>query len=338
MKKLFFAASFVIISSLAAFGMGNRPQKGVILFFSESNIVLKTNNTRLEDICDAVSSLTGINIIVDNAFLDKSITVDINEKGITALLERIVKVVPFARYLQILKSDKERELQYFIIFRKAKESKEIGTILYSMKEGLQKAFLSKHNATRMSGKLSISGTFRQAVPIPYDLPGEIKRYAFDFLENNRTLLALNDVALAVKRIGKDFIDYEQYYKGVVIDNLRSYALQVKSIRRDGSFIIVISNNTIPDINISVQPMIPEEKAVQLVIDEFNKLPQNSGLYGPEGLIPESVELKILPRLDIKTDMIIEKFKTMALYWSVNIDFYNFYVDAKTGAIYKVKTL
>jgi hypothetical protein len=337
--KIISVSVFLIyIFSSFAFGMAGDKAKGVVIFFKEDKIVLKTNNTRLEDICDAVENLTGIRIIVDDILLNKSVSVDIGRKRVEDLLIKIVEEVPFARFIKILKSEEQKELLYFIIFKKSKDSKEIDNEFYDKKDGLQKAFLAKYNGLGMSGRLSISGTFKLSGAMPYKLPMEIKRFAEDFMESNNVLLNISDITLKVKRIKDNFIDYKQYYKGVLIDNLRSYALQVKYVEKEDGLHIIVSNNTIPKINISVQPKITEEEAVKLVVNEIRRLEKNSMLYAKEDVIPESIELKILPQLEIETDKIIEKFKTMSLYWSVNIDFYNFFVDAKTGKVYKAKYL
>jgi hypothetical protein len=319
--------------------MGQRNQRGVILFFNENDIELKTNETSLEDICDAIENLTEIKIIIDDILLYKRVSIDVRKKNVEELLISIVKKIPFARYIKILKSEEQKDLECFIIFKKAEDAKEAASEYYSIKSGLQEAFTAKHNALKMSGKLSISGVFKPTGFIPYKLPKELKRFANYFLEENKILLNLTDVTLKVSRIGNEYINYKQYYKDVLIDNLRSYAFQIKYFEKDEGPLIMISNNTIPNINISVQPKITEEEAVDIVVNAIRKFEKNSKLYTKEEeVIPESIELKILPQLGIEADGIIEKFKAISLYWSVNIDFYSYYVDAKTGTVYKDKSL
>ncbi len=340
MRKILFLIMAITIFASAAHGMGSRPQqRGVIIFFNSSGIVLKANKTRLGDIAETLENLAGVKVTVDDSIRNNKITADLKEKNIEELLKKIVGKVPLARYIKIAGSDKEKKLENFIIFKKSREASEINIGMNNLNDGLKVAFLSKHNALPVSGKLSTSGTFKVSKSSRYIFPDDIKPFAADFINSNRTLLNLQDVSLRIKKLGREFVNYEQYFNGVVVDNLRSYAFQARCIKDDdGSFSILISNNSIPNISISVQPKISEESAVELVLTEIRKLGDNRELYTGHKVIPEAVELRILPQLDIEADRIIEKFKTMALYWSVNIDFFNYYVDAKTGKVYKSNAL
>jgi type II secretory pathway component GspD/PulD (secretin) len=320
--------------------MSRPARRGVIIFFHDNNITLKAEDATLEDICDAVGNLAGVKIIVDDILLDENISVDVKKDSVEELLKTIVSKIPFARHLKIMKNGEEEEevVSYFVIFKKDAKAKEVPTEYINKKRGLQEAFAAKHNASKISGKLSVSGMFKLTDSVPYDLPNELLNFSEYLIEENKALLNLEKVTLKINRVGNDYIDYNQYHNDVVIDNLRSYAFQVKMIKKDGERFIVISNNTIPEVNTSVQPKITEEEAVKLVLETIRKAEKNSKLYLNDEVIPESIELKIMPRLDSEIDKIVEKFKNMSLYWSVRIDFYSYYVDAKTGTIYKEKSL
>lgn len=323
----------------SVFSMGDSSQRGVVMFFHENKIVLKTHNTNLEEIAAAIENLTGIKIVVDDILLYKRITIDTTKKDIEGLIYTIVRKIPMARYTKIVSDDEKKTLQQFIIFQKAKGADEIEKEYLSIKRGLQNAFVAKHKALKVSGKLSISGIFKLNGTTVYKLPRDMGKFAKHFLDENKELLSIKHVNLKVKRYGDDYINFGQYYKDIVVDNLRSHSLQIRYLTKEDGHYIMIANNTIPNmLEISVQPKITKSEAIGLVVDEIRKLKKNSKLYLKEEVMPESIELKILPWLDIETDTIIERFKTMSLYWSVKIDFYSYFVDAKTGKVYKDKSL